>query len=63
MKKVCLSMREAAQLLSISKSYGYDLARQGIIPSIRLGRRTVVPLDKLKEKFAQLAEQAEAERQ
>lgn len=38
-----LSVPEAAAELGISRNLAYQLAREGVIPSIRLGRRVVVP--------------------
>lgn len=37
---------EVAEMLGISRSYAYELIRQGIIPSLQLGRRWVVPKQK-----------------
>ncbi len=37
------SVPEAGRLLSLSRATSYMLAKQGIIPTIRLGRRLVVP--------------------
>jgi len=37
------SVPEAGRLLSLSRATAYTLAAQGIIPTIRLGRRLVVP--------------------
>ncbi len=37
------SVPEAGRLLSLSRATSYMLANQGIIPTIRLGRRLVVP--------------------
>jgi len=42
-----LTVEEAAQLLGISRGLGYELVRQGVIPSLRLGRRLVVPRKRL----------------
>jgi excisionase family DNA binding protein len=42
-----LSVREAAGLLGISKDLAYELVRTGEIPSIRFGRRVVVPKRRL----------------
>ena len=39
-----LSVEEAARLLGISRTLAYDLARRGGLPSIRLGRRIVIPV-------------------
>lgn len=38
----------AADLLGISRSSGYEAARRGELPTIRLGRRLVVPVAKLR---------------
>jgi excisionase family DNA binding protein len=40
--RLALSVEEASRLLGISRSLGYELAAQGRIPTIRLGRRIVV---------------------
>jgi excisionase family DNA binding protein len=37
------SVPEAGRLLSLSRATSYMLANQGVIPTIRLGRRLVVP--------------------
>lgn len=41
--RLTLKVEEAARLLGISRSHAYDLVRDGVIPSLRLGRRIVVP--------------------
>jgi excisionase family DNA binding protein len=41
--RYALSVPEAAQLLSISESYVYDLVRDNVLPHVRLGRRIVIP--------------------
>ena len=38
-----VSVTEAAELLGISRGLAYELARGGQLPSLRLGRRLVVP--------------------
>ena len=38
---------EAAEVLRISKSKVYDLARTESFPAIRIGNRMVIPRDKL----------------
>jgi len=41
--RATLSVREAAQLLGISKNLAYQLARQGKLPGmIRLGQKRIV---------------------
>lgn len=39
-----ITVERAGQLLGISRGLAYDLVRRGEIPSIRLGRRVVVPV-------------------
>ena len=38
-----LSITQAASVLGISKDLAYDLAARGELPSLRFGRRVVVP--------------------
>ena len=38
-----LTVGEAARALGISRALAYDLVRRGEIPSLRLGRRIVIP--------------------
>jgi excisionase family DNA binding protein len=38
-----LTVDEAAQVLGISRALAYELIARGEIPSLRLGRRIVVP--------------------
>lgn len=42
-ERLTLSVEEAAQVLGISRVDAYELAQQGEIPAIRLGRRILVP--------------------
>ena len=42
-KKKVLTVIEAAELLGISKGSAYEAARTGQIPTIRIGRRLIVP--------------------
>ena len=44
-----VSVEEAAGLLGISRGLAYELVRRGELPSIRLGRRLVVPRRRLLE--------------
>lgn len=48
-KALCVSLMIAAELLGISKGLCYRLTHEGKIPSIRLGRRILIPLDALNE--------------
>ena len=42
-----LNTREAAEVLRISKSKVYELAQSESFPAIRIGKRVVIPRDKL----------------
>jgi excisionase family DNA binding protein len=45
-----LTVAEAGKILRISKGLAYEMARSGTLPTIRLGRRLLVPrlgLDRL----------------
>lgn len=41
--KLTLTVEEAATVLGISRGLAYEMVRLGKIPSIRLGRRLVIP--------------------
>jgi excisionase family DNA binding protein len=42
-KRLTLSVPEAAELLGISRNAAYEAAQRGDIPSIRVGKRLLVP--------------------
>ncbi len=44
-----ITVSEAARILGISRGAAYAAVHRGEIPSIRLGRRYVVPIDRLDE--------------
>ena len=44
-----LDVPEAGELLNLSRATAYSLAAQGIIPTIRFGKRIVVPRKALEE--------------
>jgi excisionase family DNA binding protein len=48
-ESLVISVEEAGVLLGISRGLAYELVRQGVIPSLRLGRRLVVPRRRLLE--------------
>jgi excisionase family DNA binding protein len=43
-QRLTMTVEEASEALGISRSLAYELVRQGEIPSLRLGRRIVVPV-------------------
>jgi len=42
-ESLVLSVAEAARALDLSRVTAYQLVREGAIPSVRLGRRLLVP--------------------
>jgi excisionase family DNA binding protein len=50
-EKLVLTATEAARLLRIGRATCYEQIRQGVIPSIRLGRRIIVPRAALMHKL------------
>ncbi len=55
-EKLALSVEEAGALLGISRDLAYDLVARRELPSVRLGRRIVVPRRALEETLSRLAE-------
>lgn len=47
MEKLVYSIQEVAELLGISRSYAYELAKEKKIPVLDLGRRKVIPKESL----------------
>ena len=47
-EKLTLSVPEAAEALGVSRAQAYIMVNSGELPSIRVGRRRLVPLDKLR---------------
>lgn len=42
-RRLTLTVEEAAQALGISRAFAYEAVARGDIPSIRIGRRVLVP--------------------
>jgi excisionase family DNA binding protein len=51
--RLTLSVPEAAQLLGVSRMTAYSAVREGTIPSLRIGRRVLVPRAALDRLLAQ----------
>lgn len=52
-KRLCVKVKETAEMLGISRNFAYQLVREGKLPSIRFGKRILIPraaLDKMMEK-------------
>ncbi len=58
-ERLTLTVEEAATLLGISRAFAYEAVGRGEVPSIRIGRRILVPKAALQRLLA--AEQAERE--
>jgi excisionase family DNA binding protein len=43
-RRLTLTVGEASQVLGVSRSSAYELVRRGELPSMRLGRRIVIPV-------------------
>jgi excisionase family DNA binding protein len=57
--RVTLTVPEAARLLSISRSTAYSAARAGQLPTVRMGRRLLVPAHALRDLLALQSKPAE----
>ena len=55
--KLTYSVIEMAELLGIGRSKAYELVRSGTVPSLRLGRRIVIPKLALSRFLAECAYQ------
>ena len=55
-ERLALSIEEAGALLGISRDLAYDLVARHELPSIRLGRRLVVPRRALEDLLQHLTE-------
>ena len=42
-EKLTFTVEEAGKLLGISRALAYEMARQGKLPTLRFGKRLVVP--------------------
>jgi excisionase family DNA binding protein len=48
-ESLTLTVEQAAELLGISRGLAYEAVRAGDIPSIRIGRRVLIPRTRLLE--------------
>jgi excisionase family DNA binding protein len=49
--RISLTVEEAAELLGISRGLAYEAVRVGALPSVRIGRRILVPTARLLAMF------------
>lgn len=59
-KRKTMTVPEAAEVLGISRNHAYEAAARGEIPSIRIGKRIVVPIDALNRMIAAASQDAVA---
>ena len=57
--RIVLTVEEAAGLLRISRGLAYEMVRQGSLPTIRLGRRILVPRSALEQMLKAAGGQSE----
>jgi excisionase family DNA binding protein len=55
-QRLALSVEEAGALLGISRDLAYDLVARRELPSVRLGRRLVVPRRALEDALSRLTD-------
>lgn len=53
MEKLTLTVPETARLLGVSRMTAYTAVREGAIPSLRIGRRVLIPRAALERLLAQ----------
>ena len=49
MEKLLLSPEEAGEVLGVARSTVYDLIRMGVLASVKIGRRRLVPVAACRE--------------
>ena len=42
-KRLCITVPEAAAMLGLSRNFAYELVKQGELPSIKFGKRILIP--------------------
>ena len=48
-RRLCVTVPEAAEMLGISRNFAYQLVREGKLPSIRFGKRILIPIAALRK--------------
>ena len=52
-ERYCMTVPEAAKKLGISRNFAYELVKRGELPSIRFGKRILIPKIALENKLAE----------
>ena len=55
-KRLTMTITEAAKRLGIGRNQGYEAARTGQIPTIKIGKRLLVPVVALENRLLAAAE-------
>jgi excisionase family DNA binding protein len=55
-EKLVFTVDEAAEILGISRPTAYQAVERGDIPSLRIGRRILIPVSALKKRLETAAE-------
>ena len=50
--RLLVSVTEASRALGVSRSFAYELVAEGVLRSIRLGRRVLIPVSALEDLLA-----------
>ena len=50
-KRLTMTVTEAAKMLGIGRNQGYEAAKNGQIPTIKIGKRLLVPVTALENKL------------
>jgi len=61
-EKLALRVPEAAEALGVCRAQAYKMVHSGELPCIRVGRRLLIPLDKLKQWLRDRHDESEASR-
>ena len=59
MEKKTLSVPEAGKALGVGRSAAYEAARTGQLPTIRIGKRMLVPVVALERMLRECADQSD----
>ncbi len=51
---ILVSVDRAAELMSVSRTFAFSQVQKGIWPSVRLGRRVLIPTDGLRQMVSRL---------
>lgn len=57
--KLVYTVQEAGELLGLSRGSAYEAARRGDLPTLRIGRRLLVPISALEKMLEGAGEGAE----